>query len=229
VLQQALTGWVAAKPYARIAQPVTAHAPGTQQQITTPDKANATYTAGLLLPLKDDDPDYPALVMANVVLGSSPLSSRLGDRIRQQEGLSYRVTSSFTAATLDPRASFTVTAIANPQHIAQVAQAVREEIARLIRDGVSSAELARATAGYLEQRQVRRTNDAALAGMLTRLLFAGHTFAYSSELERTIASLTPAQVSEAFRQHIDPQQLIIISAGDFAQQTATGTGGHAGE
>src|SRR5262245_53813408 len=143
VLKKAMTGWTAAKPYARIARPVTVQPPGLRQRINTPDKANATYTAGLILPLKDDDPDYPALVMANFILGGSTLSSRLGDRIRQQEGLSYGVSSSFSAAALDQRADFTVTAISNPQNIAKVAQAAHEEMERLSRDGVSGAELAR--------------------------------------------------------------------------------------
>jgi zinc protease len=223
VLQKAMSGWAAARPYARIAWPVTEQPPATQQRMNTPDKANATYTAGLVLPLKDDDPDYPALVMANFILGGSALSSRLGDRIRQQEGLSYGVISRFSAAALDPHATFTVTAISNPQNIAKVAQAVREEIERLRRDGVSDTELARAKAGYLEQRKVMRTSDAALVGMLNSLLFEHRTFAYYSELEHKIESLTPEQVSEAFRQHIDPQQLVIISAGDFAKTTTGGS------
>src|SRR5262249_26901107 len=53
VLKKAMSGWTAAKPFARIARPVTAQPPGAQQRINTPDKANATYTAGLLFPLKD--------------------------------------------------------------------------------------------------------------------------------------------------------------------------------
>jgi zinc protease len=176
-----------------------------------------------VLPLKDDDPDYPALVMANFILGGSTLASRLGDRIRQQEGLSYGVTSRFSAAALDSRATFTVTAISNPQNIARVAQAVREEIERLRRDGVADTELAHAKAGYLQQRKVIRTNDAALVGMLNSLLFNHRTFAYYSELEHKIESLTPEQVSEAFRQHIDPQKLVIISAGDFDKTTTGGS------
>ena len=221
VLKKTMTGWTAAKPYARIARPVTAQPPGTQQRINTPDRANATYTAGLLFPLKDDDPDYPALVMANFILGGNTLASRLGDRIRQQEGLSYGVTSSFSAAALDQRANFTVTAISHPQNIAKVAQAAREEMERLNRDGVSGAELARAKAGYLQQLKVIRTNDAALAGTLNSLLFNHRTFAYYGELESKIESLTPEQVSEAFRQHIDLQKLVIISAGDFEKTTTS--------
>jgi zinc protease len=115
-----------------------------------------------------------------------------------------------------------VTAISNPQNIARVAQAAREEMERLIHDGVSDAELAHAKAGYLQQLKVMRTNDAALAGMLNNLLFNRRTFAYYSELEHKIESLRPEQVSEAFRQHIDPQKLVIISAGDFEKTTTGG-------
>jgi zinc protease len=222
VLKKAMSGWTAAQPYARIARPITSQLPGTQQRLETPDRTNATYTAGLLFPLTDNDPNYPALVMANFILGGSTLASRLGDRIRQQEGLSYGVNSSFSAAALDQRAHFTVTAICNPRNIDKVAQAAREEIERLIRDGVSDAELTSAKAGYLQQLKVMRTNDAALAGMLNTLLFNHRTFAYYSELEAKIESLTPEQVSEAFRTHIDPQKLVIISAGDFARTTPGG-------
>jgi zinc protease len=56
--------------------------------------------------------------------------------------------------------------------------------------------------------------------MLQTLLFNHRTFAYYSELENKIESLTPEQVSEAFRQHIDLQKLVIISAGDFEKATA---------
>ena len=58
--------------------------------------------------------------------------------------------------------------------------------------------------------------------MLNNLLFNNRTFAYYSELENKIESLTPAQVSEAFRQHIDLQKLVIISAGDFEKTTVRG-------
>ena len=58
--------------------------------------------------------------------------------------------------------------------------------------------------------------------MLNSLLFSRRTFAYYGELESKIESLTPEQVSEAFRQHIDLQKLVIISAGDFEKTTAGG-------
>src|SRR6185503_12224682 len=92
ILNDTLAGWKAPKAYARIASPIKTEVAPSQHTINTPDKANATFTAGLLFPLRDDHTDYPALAMANYILGSGTLSSRLGVRIRQKEGLSYGVT-----------------------------------------------------------------------------------------------------------------------------------------
>ena len=114
ILGEALRDWVAPKPYQRIAMPIPAEVPGAEYASNTPDKANATYVAGLIFPLRDDDPDYSALVMGNYIFGSGALSSRLGDRIRQKEGLSYGVSSGLSVSSLDKRAILSITAISNP-------------------------------------------------------------------------------------------------------------------
>ena len=69
----------------------------------TPDKENAIYLAGLSVPIKDDNPDYPALLVGNFILGGGGLSSRIADRLRQKGGLSYTAMSMFAASPLDPR------------------------------------------------------------------------------------------------------------------------------
>jgi zinc protease len=222
ILQATFAGWTAAKPYAHIATSAPSELAGVQQQITTPDKANATYTSGLVFPLRDDDPDYPALVIANVIYGGSALASRLGTRVRQHEGLSYGVGSSFSASSFDPRATLTTNAISNPQNIGKVAKAIAEELARLLHDGVTADELTQATHGYLQAQKVARASDAALARMLANLSHVGRTMAYTAEVEKKIAALTPEQVNAAVRKHFDPQALVIVTAGDFDVQTAGG-------
>ena len=49
------------------------------------------------MPIKDDDPDYPALLAGNFILGGGALSSRIADRLRQKGGLSYTAMSMFAA------------------------------------------------------------------------------------------------------------------------------------
>jgi zinc protease len=194
------------------------------QQIITPDKANAVYVAGMAFPMKDSDPDYPALMMGNYVLGAGALSSRLGDRVRQKEGLSYGVRSYLSADSVDPRASLTINAICNPKNIEKVNNAISEELARLLADGVTPPELDKAKQGYLQQMQVARTSDSALVATLADCLFADRTMAFYGDLERKVASLTPPQVLETMRKYIDPKKLVIVDAGDFAPDTSASKG-----
>jgi len=218
ILKQILSGWKGIKPYARIANPLLNSSKGAEHTINTPDKANATYSAGLNFAMKDDEPDYPALVIGNFILGGSTLSSRLGDRIRQKDGLSYGVSSGLNASAFDPRAGLTITAICNPKNINRVQADVVEEIARLLQDGVTREEVEKAKQGYLQAQKVARASDAALANVLSSLSYAGRTMAYQATLEQRIEKLTPEAVTEALRKRIDPKHLVVVTAGDFGEK-----------
>jgi zinc protease len=187
---------------------------GKKQEIDTPDKANAVYSAGMLIAISDDHPDYPALVLGNFILGAGSLSSRLGDRVRQKEGLSYGVGSSFVAATQDDRANLMLSASCQPQNVGKLETVMKEELDRLLAKGVSATEVENAKQGYLQQRQVSRSSDQAIAGMLNSQLFEGRTMAREEELEKKIAALTPEAVSAALKKHIDSKRLVIVTAGD---------------
>jgi zinc protease len=224
ILKETLGDWTAPKPYQRIAMPIPAEVTGAEHTINTPDKANATYMAGLIFPMRDDDPDYAAMVIGNYILGSGSLSSRLGDRIRQKEGLSYGVSSSLSVSPFDKRAILMITAITNPQNIRRVDKAAKEELNRLLQDGVKQDELDKARQGYLEAQKVARSSDIALAARLSNLRHEGRTMAYEAELEKKIQALTPEQVVAALRTHLDPKKLVVVSAGDFETKTAASTG-----
>ena len=119
LLEKVFDGWTAKQPYERIEKVVFEKVPGGRQQILTPDKANAVYIAGEVFALSDSDPDYARLVLGNFIFGGGALSSRLGDRVRQKEGLSYGVGSLFSADSIDRRASLTMYAIYNPHERAE--------------------------------------------------------------------------------------------------------------
>jgi zinc protease len=210
-----LKDWKSGVAFKRIEQSVAADFAGSRDNILTPDKANAVFVAGVAFPLKETDPEFAALRLGNFMLGGGTLSSRLGNRIRQKEGLSYGVTSALTADALDPAARFTVNAITNPLNIDRVEKAFAEELNEFLANGPTPAELLDAKKAYLEAQKVTRTSDAAIAGQIVTNLRLGRTFAYTSEVEKRIAALTPEDVKAAFRKYIDPKKLAIIRAGDF--------------
>ncbi len=218
ILAKTFDGWNAAKPHARIERPYQSDIEPRRETVSTPDKENAIYLAGLLMPIKDDDPDYPALLMGNFVLGGGALSSRIADRLRQKGGLSYTAMSMLQASPLDRRGNFMVLAIYNPNNVAKVVSGVDEELARLLRDGVKTDELEKAKTGYLQQQQVMRTTDAMLATSLAENLYLGRTMQFQADLEQKIKTLTPDAVDAALRKHLDPKRLSVVTAGDFGKK-----------
>jgi zinc protease len=210
LVEELLGSWKTPLPFERVPAKYF-DKPALEADLVVPDKANAVLRAGLNIRMRDDDPDFAALVLANYLLGGSS-TARLPARVREKEGLSYSTSSGFNSSPFDESASFRVSAIFAPQNRARVETAIREELARAIRDGFAPTEVERAV---LEARRMARTQDRALVGRLGLYSFAKRTFAWDVDFEKKIASLTPAQVNAALRRHVDPGRLSIIKAGDF--------------
>ena len=188
---------------------------GSFERVQTPDKANAMYFAAFTLPMQSDHPDYPALSVGNQILGGGALSSRLGNRVRREEGLSYGVQSSIQASSLDPRAVFYIYAISNPQNANRVHQVIHEELNELLQDGITETELKEQRAGLLQSRELKRTEDAALTQILATYARAKYTMQFSHDFETHVSALTVDDVNAAMRKHINPDRLQIVIAGDF--------------
>ena len=196
--------------------------PAVTRKIETPDKANAVMLAGSNLALRDDDADYPALVMANYMFGGGFLNSRLAVRIRQKDGLSYGVASQLNASSLDKAGGFGAFAIYNPGNSAKLVTAYREEIARMLASGFTDDELRDARSGWLQSRNVTRSQDRSLAAQLSGLLYLGRTIEWDAELERKVAGLKVTDVNAAVQRWIKPDSITIVEAGDFASKGSNG-------
>ena len=139
--------------------------------------------------MRDDDPDYPALVLGNYMLGGGFLNSRLATRIRQKEGLSYGVGSQLQASSLDRTAASLIYAIYAPQNAAKLEAAFKEEVAKALSDGFTAEEVKAAKAGWLQSQQVTRAQDSALAGRLNTLNFLGRTVAWDADFEKRVGGV----------------------------------------
>ena len=209
------TGWSSDVKFERLARVSVNNEKGDREQILTPDKPNAAYIAAMTIPMRDDHPDYAALSIGNFVLGSSGLSSRLGDRLRQKEGLSYSVQSSLQPSAVDERTTFFLFAISNPDNAPKVHEAIQDELKKLLDNGITAEELEAAKAGYLQEQQVQRTEDRAIVQSLESYAFIGRDMKFVADFEDRISKLTVEEVNAALKKHIDPQRLFIVQAGDF--------------
>ncbi len=215
LLEDLFGSWQSRAPYARVAKPLVAKR-AKEIRAETPDKANAVLAGELALPVTDTSADFPALNVGNFILGGSP-NSRLWERIRQKEGLSYGVHSALQPSSFEPNTPMTVEAIFAPENLTRLRTAVNEELARAVRDGFTEAEVADAKKAILQERALARTQDARLAAELTKQAYLGRTFAYSAKIDAEIAGLTADAVNAALRKYVKPDAFVDVYAGDFAK------------
>jgi zinc protease len=213
-----LKDWNAPVPYRHIEHAAHLDLPGSSEDILTPDKASAIYLAAHDIALRDDDRNYPALRMADFLFGEAPMASRLSNRVRGKDGLSYMAGSHVMADAKDKFGQFMVFAICNPLNMKKLDAAIAEELNKFVDKGVDAKELGQAKAALLQALKVERSNDAMLAAMIGENLFVERSFSYYADLEKKIGDLTADEVNLAIRSHLAPKRLNIIRGGDFKKK-----------
>ncbi|MGB1658245.1 MAG: M16 family metallopeptidase, partial [Longimicrobiales bacterium] len=216
-IEDAFGDWESPRPFERIATPFVD--PEAQNvELETPDKANAILWARQNFELRDSDPDYPALMLASEIIGGGVLNSRLAERIRNQDGLSYAVQAVISGHPVDAAGQFLAVAIFAPENVDRVEAALMEELEKVLSDGFTAEELEGARNGWLERRQLGRAQDNSLAAGLSQNLYFGRTFQFDQELEDHVRAVTLEDVNQAIRDRLDLSRLTIVKAGDFANK-----------
>src|SRR5690606_8076163 len=119
--------------------------------------------------LQDTDADYPALILANYLLGGSA-TSRLWNRVRVQDGLSYDVRSSLSVSAHEPSGSLSVQAIHAPDTSERLQKVIAQELDTALKEGFSDEEIQAGVQALLNYRKLARAQDGALAGTWMHLM-----------------------------------------------------------
>lgn len=215
-LDTMFAGWTSRAPYTPLVSrffPLEA----SRQKINTPDKANAMFAAGTTFPMTDHDADYAAMQLANYMLGGSALTSRLTQRIRVKDGLSYATQSVFAADSRVPTAMFIAVAIHAPQNGDKVTDDFFDVIDSTRAHGFTADELAKAKTGLLQMNRLVRSQDGALAGQFVSNMLLGRTMQFQADEDQHIEDATLDQVNAAFRKYVDPSRIAVVWAGDEAK------------
>jgi zinc protease len=206
--------WKSPVRYERIATPFMTVAP-INKKIETPDKQNAVFLARMFTKATDTDPDYPALQIASYIFGGAP-TSRIFARIRVKDGLSYGASAGFSVPAKDDLGRYVAEATAAPQNMPKLEAAYADELAKAMKEGFTADEVEKAKKALLDARAVSRSEDSGIASLLATDARWGRTpVDWDAKLEAALAALTPQQVSEAFRRHVDPASISFVKGGDF--------------
>ena len=218
-LNKMMAGWSSNTVYQRIESRV-ADTNSINRFIDTPDKSGAAFGAMIKFKLRDDHPDYPALEMANQMFGGGFISSRLANRLRQQDGLSYGAGSWFNASSYDENATFGAYAICAPENLARVEVGFKEELAKVLDKGFTQQELNDARTGILQNSRIDRAKDGRLVRTLSGNIDLNRTMQWDKNYEKAVMDLSVEDVNTAVKRHLSMEGISIIKAGDSEKITS---------
>ncbi len=217
-LEKLTTNWSAKTSYRRIESKAFPDLQGSKKIINTPDKANAFYLAGFSLALRDDHPDSATLELANFLLGGGTLSSRLGNRVRQKEGLAYGVNSNLSIDNQDYLARWLILASCNPSAISKTEKAIQEEVEKMVSEGFTPIEISEGRKALLAESINARSSDGGVAAILSDALEAKRGVDFYIAQEKKLGMIDQAEVNRVVKEYFSPKKMVIIEAGDFEKK-----------
>lgn len=210
LVERQFGGW-SAPPSPRLVPPSPPPA-RTRRRVDRPmpDKAQADLAYGFTT-IRRADPRYHALVVMNNVLGQYGLGGRLGDSIRERQGMAYYVSSAFDASVAE--GPLVIRAGVSPAHVERALASIDEEVERLARDGITAKELD-ASRRYLigSLPRLLETNSD-IAGFLHNAEFFDLGLDYDRRLPALIQAVTRDEVAAAAEAFLSAQRAAVAVAG----------------
>jgi zinc protease len=183
------------------------------------DKANADVVIGLPGGLVRPDPDYLAALLGNAALGQSTLSSRLGLRVRDREGLTYGISSRFYGASLVD-GLWVAHVTVQPANVERAIASTIDELERALRDGITTQEVEDYKSNFAGTYKVGLATNAGIAARLIEAEFYGFGPGHLDAYAGLVAAVTVDDVNAALRRHVDLERLTIVVAGEVDEPGA---------
>lgn len=205
--------WKSKSHYTRIEEPFMP-AQDVTRTLRTPDKQMAIVAMGANFAMRDDDKHYPAMRMANYIFGES-MKSRLMQRLREKEGLSYGAGSSLDVSRYIDSAGITLYAMCATDKADFALTAMQEEYRRWILNGVTEQELSEAKQSFQLYFNNLLANDNFVLNSLGSMLDINRTFGFYAQLLEAMHHLQPTDIQSTLAQFLKQAPVAMVKAGDF--------------
>jgi zinc protease len=175
-----------------------------------PGKSQSDLVIGMIGPGRNDPAYFPAS-LGNSILGQFGMMGRIGDVVREKSGLAYYASSSLHSG-MGP-GSWEVSAGVNPANLDRTVDLIQMELRRFVKKGVTKEELAENQANYIGRLPLSMESNSGVAGALLNIERFGLGLDYYQRYEAMVRGVTRADVLETARKYIDPDRLVISTAG----------------
>jgi zinc protease len=173
-------------------------------------KSQSDLVIGMIGP-KRNDPDYFSASLGNSVLGQFGMMGRIGEVVREKSGLAYYASSNLSAGT--GPGSWEVSAGVNPKNLNKAIDLIEKELRRFVKSAVTKDELADSQANYIGRLPLSLESNSGVAGAILNIERYDLGLDFYQRYEGMVRGVTRADVLETARKYIDPDRLVISTAG----------------
>ncbi len=174
------------------------------------DKSQSDLVVGMFAPPRNH-PLYFSASIANSVLGQFGMMGRIGASVREKSGLAYHASSSLHTGT--GVGSWEVTAGVNPKNLNKAIDLIIKELRRFVKSGVTAQELADVQANYIGKLPLSLESNHGVVSGLLNIERYNLGLDYYPRYEALVRAVTRQSILEISRQYIDPDRLVISTAG----------------
>jgi zinc protease len=210
-IEQRLAGWqpqVTAS--ARIFPPVQPPPEPIRRHISIGGKMQTDLVLGTLGPRRGD-PDFFAAALGNNILGQLGMMGRIGEIVREQNGLAYYAAANLVASYA--AGSWEISAGVEPPNLEQVIDLMLTEIQRFTRETVSREEMEDSKANLVGRLPLALQSNAGVAGALINIERFQLGLDYYRQYPALIQKVTREEVLETARRFLGLERMVIVSAG----------------
>ncbi len=213
VVAAAFGDWDAPVSPGSVLQPVP---PATgRRAVVVPmmNKAQADIAYGFVTIARTDPAFHAAWVMNNI-LGQYSMGGRLGDSIRERQGMAYYAMTQFDPAVLP--SPLVVRAGVDPANVERTVASIDAEIAAFLAGGPTEKELAESKQYLIGSLPRQLETHAAIARFLQTVEFFGLGLDYDRRLPGLLRAVTRDEVMASARALLDPARATVVVAGPYA-------------
>ena len=183
------------------------------------NKAQADVAYGFTT-IRRNDPAFYASSLMNNILGQYSMGGRLGDSIRERQGMAYYAFSSFDANVAE--GPLVVRAGISGENVDRAVASIDEEIGRFAREGATVQELKESQQYLIGSMPRALETNAAIAVFLQTAELFGLGLDYDLRLPEHLRAVTLDEVNAVARRVLDPDRASVVIAGPYEDPDTMG-------
>jgi zinc protease len=181
-----------------------------ERRVSIPGKSQSDIIVGWPA-MRRLDPDFDGARLANTVLGVFGMMGRLGDKVREEQGMAYYAYSRLSA-NRDPGTWAAVAGVA-PDNVERALRAMLAEVEILRGEPVPAAELQDCQRYLTGSLPIQLETNDGVASVLVDIEWHGLGLDYVQRYKGIIDSITPEDMQAAAQKYLNPAAYTLAIAG----------------